>query len=128
MNDEETLIELAKLDGYKYYKDSTGVIPFLQLGRDLSGVWKECDHPKDGDKFQWVYSQIPNYLTSRDAIIPVIIKLRDKTFNGFKFDITFSGAVSEHLKGECGSLIELFSLTPRELSICVLKGAGKYKE
>ena len=72
-----------------------------------------------------LYCKPELYLESRDVLMPIIKRLKLKTFCGCKFEDTFAGAVSEQLNGECYSLIDLLGLTAQQLGDALLVATGK---
>ncbi len=116
MTDQEIIIEVAKLDGFEdldYLKKQTS---------DLARFWHGA---KEGEN-KW--TELPNYITSRDAIVPAIEKncktwdLQDKFLVALNEQIVATEHSSE---GDIQWLTIL--ATPRQLCIALLKATGKYK-
>lgn len=116
MTDTEIIKAVAELDGGTNFRQST--------------PWECWDEPprirevcsRDGKVIE-----VPNYLTSRDAIIPVI----EKQKNNIK--IVFSVALSEVTNAlDCETLAEeqlrMILATPRQLCEALLRATGKWKE
>lgn len=115
MTDTEIIIEIAKLDGLASYSFPRG-------------------HPQYGttgcyiNKFGGV-SEMPYYLNSRDAIIPVI----EKHITNPDIEHTFNYALYDSLPKEdwdknAMTYVMAVKATARQLSVALLKTSGKWKE
>lgn len=124
MTDEQIIIAVAKLDG------------FLSVQFINSGPWKVM-----GDKIH-IHGHgntiVPDYLTSRDAIIPVIEKAFSKITCHSFFDTLGIECAKDtadvdgqyEYQGD-GSYYEqwlIFKATPRQLSIALVKATGNWIE
>lgn len=70
MNKPINLEILLTLDGWKRYQSKTQ--PFAQIwGLGLTGDWEEI--PKFTIDYP-LYTKLPDYVGSRDAIVPVVVK------------------------------------------------------
>lgn len=98
MSDDEILIEVAKLDGKEYHKPTE-------------------EEVKRGSYYQYE----PDYLNSRDAIMPVIEKQPTLTQH-YILDILAEMVYMRH-KNTC--LGVLFA-TPRQLCLALLKATGRF--
>lgn len=107
MTDEQIIIAVAKLDGVEYHKPTEAEI-------------------KSGSYYQYE----PNYLVSRDAIIPVIeSQLGDNEERWSKFLHELGKLVGFHLGMEVPrwNLMKRFMFaTPRQLCIALLKETNQY--
>ena len=115
MTDNEIIIEVAKLDGWEYFPD---------------GHNYHCATPEHHKWFNTedgcCYSEPRRYLTSHDAIVPVIekqIKTKDKYPNEL-WDCFFE-FLDEQDHGGFMTDSYLFA-TPRQLCIALLKATGKW--
>ena len=106
LTDEQITIEVAKLDGLIQHPSQD----FCFINRDGTDIIGE---------------DLPDYLTSRDAIIPVIEKQ--------DYPIQFS--VVDKIQWDdsrqtfpMDSRLKCMFATPRQLCIALLKATGKYKE
>ena len=113
MTDTEQIIELAKLDGWKIGKSQVGDPDFL---------YKVIDGEMDYD--------YPDYLASRDAIVPVIEKCVDKLIISWPTFLTSMQQYQATLGGEAKiALLYIFLIAPpRQLSEALLRATGKWKE
>lgn len=129
MTDTEILIEVAKLDGWLDVKE-------YELVYDYAG---------DKGKFKQLMGRNPDnlgelkcllhYLTSRDAIIPVIEKCGMK---GVRGDCYYFGerlieelSLSYTVKQPCDVFYlaeSIVQATPKQLCIALLKATGKWKD
>lgn len=113
MSDEEIIIEVAKLDDYMmtHWKCN----PF-------DAIFKDEGH------YQYYLKQLPQYLTSYDAIIPVIEKVlgvNEELWSKFLHEL--GQLVGFHKGMEVGRwhLMKRFMLaTPQQLCIALLKSAS----
>lgn len=105
MTDNEITIEVAKLDGRKVEAFGEGELSVVK------GGWLEKVLRDAG---------MPNYLTSRDAIIPVVEK------QNWRVHFSIIEQLQCGFKGD-GRLACLFA-TPRQLCIALLKATRKGKE
>lgn len=102
MKPEEQIKALAELDGWK------GLLQDPVQGHRVG--YKEPDRIYTGE-------HIPNYLTSYDAIIPLI----QKQNHAIKMDVQFS-IINNELLHDC------YSATPSQLCKALLRATGKWKE
>src|SRR5690349_24709405 len=115
MTDTEIIIEVAKLDGWKYPKD--------EEANDWTWISNE-----DTKRHDCLLGQLKCYLTSRDAIIPVIEKqLTDDPMVEDRFLTKFNAAVRSLKPNNKQMMLSIF-LTPRQLCIALLKATGRWKE
>ena len=117
MTDQEMIIAIAELDGWTY--DSL----HQTLSRIENGarVWYEGD-----------YNQF-KYLTSRDAIIPVIEKhMTLPRWDDVEFLLSLE--CTHEVKGVVWTssmnrnILKVLTATPKQLSIALLKVTGRYKD
>lgn len=103
MSDEELLIEVAKLDGKEYHKPTE-------------------EEVKRGSYYQYE----PDYLTSRDAVVPVI----EKQFSNDTQRSDFICTLGDICRSENKNWWAWTTLTatPRQLCLALLKATGRYKE
>lgn len=108
MTDNELTIECARLDGWEYDNDPHSP----EYVKHNVGV---------------IFKRLPPYLTSRDAIIPVIEKniKPDAEYNSLWWE--FFNALDEQDKNEFNNTSYLFA-PPRQLAIALIKAVGKWKE
>lgn len=125
MTDTEIIIEVAKLDGLKLTWDFDNII---------NGTFYS-EKPRRGG-----YIRDLSYLTSRDAIVPVVEKLWNHD-SGFAKDF-ICYLYEEHSHPECVEIdltdafgedlhsitLVLLLSTSRQLCIALLKATGKWKE
>lgn len=114
MNDNQILIEVAKLDGWTK----------CACGDEHCGAW----FPPGGGDAELGVSSL--YLTSRDAIIPLLVKLGQKEKVLFLNDLR--ELVGENKpRNKAGTPIvsdfDLIVATPRQLCIALLKATGKFR-
>jgi len=130
MTDHELIIEVAKLDGWSepfefkppLYADEPdrlfGVAPGWD-NKSLSNILR-----KDLTGLEEARHIVPDYLHSRDAIIPVIEKhLRKGNYNHFDTVNAF-----RHEFGDPCTWQDIICASPRQLSVALLKATGKWKE
>jgi len=120
MTDSETIIEIAKLDGWEYFPD---------------GHNYHCATPEHHKWFNTedgcCYSDPRRYLTSLDAIVPVIEKQHFST--RLKFREALWELLDQRMTVCANHLVqdqaELFLFAqPKELCIALLKSIGAWKE
>ncbi len=124
MSDQEIIIEVAKLDGYLDVKEYNYNYDYC----GEQGEYKQLEGRHSSDL--GILKSLPNYLTSRDAIIPVIEK------QGMIPRVQLVDFVSEELFEHCdGSnqmsqtdMAVMLCATPRQLCIALLKATGKYHD
>lgn len=119
MTDQEIIIEVAKLDGWIYHPAQD------VYQKEFSDRTRHVSTPL-------VEKHLGSYLTSRDAIIPVIEK------QGLGIKYTLGWKLSEELNFDEESLSDVDNLgyrftdilcaTPRQLCIALLKASGNWKE
>lgn len=117
MTDNEIIIAVAKLDGW------TGVQYNSSESFSTSGIIGIFPSSNTGR-----FEIVPPYLTSRDAIIPVIKKHR-----GYHGRIAWSLCISNENADEKESwtiedCITILTATPKQLCIALLKATGKWEE
>jgi hypothetical protein len=110
MTSEQQIKALAELDG------------FGETWNELSGLWGTIIlQPQDWNRTM----RVPEYLTSYDAIIPLIQKL-------WKADVCLSGDFTSSLKKvrewHTISLMEMLTATPSQLCEALLRATGKWTE
>jgi hypothetical protein len=120
MNDPEIIIEVAKLDGF--FEDEK----FISPGGFLQGVRIIGDDAG--------YERVPDYLKSRDAIIPVIEKICGQDCDKRKsFGMSLLCQLYP-MGGDYSSLcvedvnFSLIVATARQLCVALLKATGKWRE
>lgn len=113
MTDNQIIIEVSKLDGWI----EPHVIAFSVRGYR--------QQPKDYPESTDISQLVPNYLTSRDAIIPVIEKQYKGNTQPTSFMETLWVSLNEQSNffDEHGHTGMLFS-TPKQLCIAFLKAMG----
>jgi len=129
MTDQEIIIEVAKLDGFEVTEKQT------QFNTRTIHFVRFTGHPLEQ---RLVLCELPSYLTSRDAIIPVIE-------NWFKEDWSIGNRLVDNLfelhscpEGSA-DLTDVYNTsaqvtcalllsTPRQLSIALLKATRKWEE
>ncbi len=120
MTDQELIIEVAKLDGWEQREcfEQSFSDPMGQVSVGLR--W--C-------RGSTIARRLPDYLESRDAIVPVIEKqgpIARVQLIDFLCEYKF-----EHYDGgdqmSQSDAAELIISTPRQLCIALLKATGKYK-
>lgn len=118
MNDEQIIIAVAELDGYTVNYREEGLSPhYLRYG----GICGQ-EHMK--------------YLTSRDAIIPVIEKLHPSLFEAVCANLLLDlmhywdteRKLSVDWKNRNLVIMATIHATPRQLCVALLKATGKWKE
>lgn len=126
MTDTEIIIEVAKLDGLEDIK--------------LAGPFKTVGGTRpillDGTRVGYGYENAKDYLTSRDAIVPVIEGLRLAPTQAKVFLAEILNETNNELSLAIGfwdrrnpyDLLRLLLATPRQLCIALLKATGKWKE
>ena len=107
MTDQSQIIALAELDGWEYQPE---------------GAWCKACY-KRGDSVV-LPEQLDYYLTSRDAIVPVIEKQSDGVQRKVAAAL-WSETFSRDLIGLIQSTIKK---NPRQLSEALLRATGKWKE
>ena len=123
MTDNEIIIEAARLDG-KNVRLKHG--PTFK-GTDFhpTEIWVIQRHGPD-DEILWTPT---SYLTSRDAIVPVIEKCCIAEPQKVRFMVCLEGF--ENIKGQheqAWAFNKYIKATPRQLCIALLKATGKWKE
>lgn len=111
MTDSEVIIEVAKLDGWDVHHPNliTSSVIGFPPGSESIDDWKP----------------LPNYLTSRDAIMPVIEKCKPIIGNNQDMFVSYLWREMGLKAGDC--VFEAFLATPRQLCIALLKATGKWK-
>lgn len=111
MTDEQIIIALAKLDGYELQTRGDGT------------YW----HPVHNKYF--LKHEMPQYLTSRDAIIPVIEKLVNTKDEVWNFSVNLSKVLTEKDEDyQELSPVDYITATPKQFCIALLKATGKWEE
>ena len=134
MTDEQIVIEVAKLDGYKNVCClEGGNIPFGEpdddFNRDveLHKAHGQCGFPTVAHREQCL-----EYLTSRDAIVPVIEKVSKdwgpEKLESFHLEIAVLDTSLDGTTPLAFNVQRILLATPRQLCIALLKATGKYKE
>lgn len=118
MTDSELIIECARLDGW--------IEPHLIAFTVRGYKQQPKEYPINSTDISYL---VPNYLTSRDVIIPVIEKhIRDfsaKRESKFLTEIEFElGQDTKGLHKE----ISILCAYPRQLAVALVKAVGKWKE
>lgn len=115
MTDTEMTIAIAELDGYTKDKQDDRRFYKNILNKIITFFYPPV----------FTEASLPSYLTSRDAIIPVIEKVCNELRDAFLNELR------ELVHKETGRCIQngwlLIIATPRQLSIALLKATGKYK-
>lgn len=114
MNPAEQIKALAELDGWKLTQKTIPVWEITQY--DGSGEWTNKEvalYENDGATKK--FERLPQYLTSYDAIIPLIQKQ----------DIDVRLAVQISTSTDTGCFIDA---TPAQLCEALLRATGKWKE
>lgn len=124
MTDQQIIIEVAKLDGWTVNEPNRS--------------WPNPFYTQPALKILRTFEELPPYLISRDAIIPVIEKVINRhTCHSF-FDALGLEAIKDW--ADCdgspvyegdGSYFELwvlFKASPHQLCIALLKTTGKFTE
>ena len=107
MTPEQIRIAIAKLDGFVFVETAT------------KGFWS-CNRGNfclSGYTLEVIAALLPDYLNSRDAIVPVIEKVKPNWSQFLKY-LEHQGVDSDYV---------LFA-TPPQLSIALLKATGNYEE
>jgi hypothetical protein len=117
MTDEQIIRAVAELDGWYWCEENHQ----SNISKEFSLEKKEW-HNKD--KTEWLdYFRLPKYLTSYDAIIPVVQRQIP--------DIQYQ--MPQYLPcSSCGSFsqiaMRLINCTPRQLCEALLRATGKWVE
>ena len=106
MKDNEIIKACAELDGYEYH----GIVGFQYDGATIE--WTKWT--KGGE----VSNGVPSYLTSYDAIIPLIQKQ----------DVKTERRIAEWLIGRLGGYGAITRPSPATLCQALLRATGKWKE
>ena len=117
MTDEQIVIEVAKLDGFTFQYG-------VHVDRNNSG--KLCCSDQHGSTIH-----VPDYLTSRDAIVPVIEKWANKNmvdFSNFVCCLRHELKLDSEFELVTADIWFCLTATPRQLCIALLRATGKYKE
>ena len=117
MTNEEQIKALAELDGWKFIRIKKG--PYNSGGYRLQLNGAEKGGFDDHQKFESVCRifRIPNYLTSYDAIIPLIQRQ--------------ARSIKAFVERECFNRINstcLFDSSPTQLCEALLRATGKWVE
>jgi len=118
MTDQEIIIEVAKLDGWKEnYCRGYGHIP-LNL-HPTTNVYQD-------------FKYLP-YLTSRDAIVPVIERHQkmdnfEQVMKQLNYEVLGFHGGQQTITLNYWALQRLVCANPRQLCIALLKATGKWKE
>lgn len=111
MTDQQLIIEVAKLDGRE----------------NAVKVCLELDGNLEFPRIQEI-----NYLTSHDAIIPVIRKQSEAVKNAFSEALCERlGYYDDYYEGwniHGSSIEEFVTATPKQLAIALVKACGKWEE
>lgn len=127
MTDQDQLIEIAKFDGWTHIK----------VPQKFNHLWAP-GHVTTRDDGDWQHTDgyccsfdcLPNYLTSRDAIVPVIEKHKEKRLH-------IIGCLSDMLWPKDFPFENLLTVehswmfltaTPRQLCEALLRATRKWKD
>jgi hypothetical protein len=114
MTDDEIIIEVAKLDGWTFGDRVTD---------KKTGI--SWDVYRKGEQHGSIYvGTLPKYLTSRDAIMPVI----EKQENHVKVDLVHQLDDGLFNNWQPSQVVAVLLSTPRQLCIALLKATGKWRE
>lgn len=117
MTDEQIIIAVSKLDGWTECER-----------KGYEGFWMPSDYVYDKSPYSKLklLIELPPYLTSRDAIVPVIEKQITTEELMEKFGMCL---ISHNPKM---TTVEFFKVvmfsTPRKLCVALLKAIGNFKE
>jgi|ERR1035437_5005054 hypothetical protein len=114
MKDTDQNAEIAKLDGWTLF-DS---------GKDSFGVWCEAHATREHEGI--LQDKLPLYLTSYDALVPVIKRqIEDGAVNQLDFALQLNAILPD---GEIARYPLTIFATPSQLCEALLRAAGKWKE
>lgn len=121
MTDQDLIIAVAKLDGWEFWTHPEGS-PKLAKARDREqrDYWTSQGCFTIETNFGVLPKNIPDYLTSRDAIIPVIEKQPDSVIATVCMHLI---ADKQHREG-----FRLLLSKPKQLAIALVKATGGWKE
>lgn len=123
MTDQQLIIAVAKLDGLTC-KASPTIIGMYALFSEDGSQWSESH-----DTEEQCWREAKDYLTSHDAIIPVI----EKHITNPEIEMIFNYALYDLLQKEVSEVnamtyVMAVKATARQLSIALLKACGKWEE
>ncbi len=138
MTDNEIIIAVAKIAGFKWCDHVWGSVAHNTRGSGRNVVitgsnkWcQKCGAGYNDDGTIIAISQLPNYLTSRDAIIPVIEKVcMTKPNLRYEFGIQLSRVKFDAyaLQIDYDQAFQLYiEATPLQLCTALLKAKGLWK-
>lgn len=117
ITDQQIIIEVAKLDGFEEHPKHH----YYFRNGDING-----ERVLDSFKFP---EFAPNYLTSRDAIIPVIEKVVNTKEDVWNFSVNLSKILTDTDEDyQELSPVDYLLSTPKQLSTALLKATGKWTE
>ena len=118
MNPTDQIRAIAELDGWKFVPSHDSSL----TGRAIPEHWVNDD---EYDKI-WVESAFPKYLTSYDAIIPVIQKQFIHIYQWLDFERSLALVL-----GVCTTILygrDALKATPAQLCEALLRATGKWTE
>lgn len=121
MKNEEIIHAVAELDGFQNIDNylGRGVIPFVQT--KLMGNKDGLGEADDALGRELI--EIPDYLTSRDAIIAVIEKKYPDLVARYLVDV-----LAKHYKTSHVTFAMIMCATASQLTEALLRATGKWKE
>ena len=127
MTDEQIVIEVAKLDGWKHCQSNTELCNKWWGGKPI-GVSPLNERFNNEEHAFW---EIPNYINSRDATVPVIEKWANNNmvdFSNFVCCLRHELKLDSEFELVTADIWFCLTATPRQLCIALLRATGKYKE
>lgn len=111
MNIKDQIKAVAELDGWKLNEFNRQVPPNLHPLNNAN-----CDY------------QFPPYLTSRDAIVPVIEKIIESYGNQLSFYTSLQRLVIKQTDNPYSIEFSCITATPQQLCEALLRTTGKWKD
>lgn len=125
MTDQQLIIAVAKLDGWV----PSRLIPPMPLGMGNAMSRHKQMWLKQDNNTEWEEYQMPRYLTSRDAIIPVIEKVINTKDEVWTFSVNLSKILTETDEDyQELSPVDYITATAQQLSIALVKSTGNWTE
>lgn len=126
MTDQSLIIAVAKLDGWTWKQENETQFLFSHA----SSTFVSHDRQFVSSMIHCI-TMLPHYLTSRDAIIPVIEKALTKDVQWFNFFLNLGKECRERFPIQADPLINyklVLLATARQLSIALVKATGKWEK
>jgi hypothetical protein len=117
MTDNQIIIECAKLDGWIEEYPNLPQKP-IHYRKEFPDRYRIVDDVRN----------LPNYLTSRDAIMPLVIKWCDRVERKAKFLDILKSILEIPLGAFLHETFALVTASPRQLCEALLRATGRWKD